>query len=178
MPNRFQASKRPFKLLSFLILFVCVFSSCKTSQTTQTLTGDLYFSSFRFASYYNLPDSLVDKVKMYFDTLDIQTASEEDKHIAELHRILSDHKLINKPYVDILIEPDSIVKLYLDKRDYNRIKIHKRQDLQDNNKKVVISASVTDYSKGIFFCNSLIDIKKVDGETLQIQKKLAVKDYE
>ncbi len=178
MQDRFQVFKIPFKLLPFLVLFMCVFNSCKTSQTKQTLTGDLYFSFFRFASYYNQPDSLVDQVKMYFDTLDIQTASEEDKHFVELYRIISDNKLIYKPYVDIFIEPDSIVKLYLNQEDYDKIKIHKRQDLQNNNKKIVISASVTDYSKGIYFCDSLMNIKKVNGKTLQLQKKFRIEDYE
>ena len=178
MSNRFQVFMIPFRLLSFLVLFMCLFSSCKTTKTKQTLTGDLYFSFFRFASYYNQPDTLVEKTKMYFDTLDIQTASNADKRFVELYKIVSDNKLIYKPYVDILIQPDSIVKLYLEKEDYEKIKIHKRQDLQDNNKKVIISASVIDYSKGIYFCDSLINIKKEDGQTLQIQKKFRIEDYE
>ena len=178
MTYRNQEIKIPSKLLSFLVLILCVLNSCKTIETRQTLTGDLYFSFFRYASYYNQPDSLVDKAKMYFDTLDIQTASEDDIRFVELYKIISDNDLIYKPYVDILIQPDSIVKLYLDKTDYKKIKIHKRQDLQDNNKKIVISASVTNYSHGLYFCDSLIDIKKTDGQTLQIQKKFTIEDYQ
>ena len=178
MSKRFHFLKIPFGLLSILVLFLCLSNSCKTAQTKQTLTGDLYFSFFSFASYYNQPDSIVDKVKMYFDTLDIKTASEEDKRFVEMYRILSDNKLIYKPYVNILIEPDSIVKLYLDKGDYDKIKIHKRQDLQNNNKKIEISASVTNYSKGIYFCDSLMDVQKIDGKTLQFQKKFRIEDYE
>lgn len=142
------------------------------------IKGDLYFGFFRFASYYNQPDSLIDKVRLYFDTLDVDKATEDDKKIMDLYKIVADNDLIYKPYVDILVQPDSIVKLYLDTIDYNQIKTHKRKDLQDNNKKIVINAIVSDYTKGIYYCDSLISIEKVDGQTLQIQKKFRIDDYE
>ena len=142
------------------------------------IKGDLYFGFFRLASYYNQPDSLVDNFRMYFDTLDINKASKGDKEFIKLFKIVSSNGLINKPYIDLRLENDSIVKLYLDSVDYDKIKVHKRIKLQTEEKKIVISAKVIDYSNGLFYCDSLLNIEKVDGQTLQIEKKFKIEDYE
>jgi len=166
------------KLFTYITLILVISFSCKNNETKKSITGDLYFGFFRLGSYYNQPDSIIDKFRSYFDTLDYKTASADDKQFMDLYKIVVDKNLIYKSYVDILVQPDSIVKLYLDSTDYNKIKIHKRKDLQDNNKKIVINAMVTDYTSGIFYCDSLISIEKVDGQTLQIQKKFRIDDYE
>ncbi len=145
---------------------------------SKEIKGDLYFGFFRYASYYNQPDSLVDNVRIYFDTLDIDKASKDDKKFKKLFEIVSSNGLIYKPYIDLRLENDSIVKLYLDSADYDKIKVHKRIELQQDEKKIVISAQVTDYSYGLFYCDSLINIEKVEGQTLQLEKKFKIEDYE
>ena len=168
---------RAINLMSLIIISIFLFP-CNSQKQTSVLTGDLYFGFFRFASYYNQSDSLIDRFRLYFDTLDYDNASIDDRHFIDLYRIVENNGLIKKPYIDILVQTDSIVKLYLDIDDYNRIKVYKRKDLQDNNKKIVISANVLDYSGGIYYCDSLISIDKVSGQTLQIEKKFRIDDYE
>jgi hypothetical protein len=43
--------------------------------------------------------------------------------------------------------------------------------------KVVINASVSDFSNGIYYCDSLLSVKKVEGQTFQIEKKFRIEDY-
>jgi hypothetical protein len=70
-----------------------------------------------------------------------------------------------------------VVTLYLDTLDYDRIKIYKRQKLQDDNKKVKIEATVTMIDSGLYNCEKLKRVDLVDGETLQRQKKFKIEDY-
>jgi hypothetical protein len=115
-----------------IILFCALllaFCSCNNQEQSEQITGDLYFDFFRLASYYNHPDSLVDNFRMYFDTMEYENASSGDKKLIDLYRIVDENGLIEKPYVDILVPMDTVVKLYLEIDDYNRIKLHKRQEL-------------------------------------------------
>ena len=90
---------------------------------------------------------------------------------------IKEEKLIYKPFVEILVSSDSIVKLYLDSVDYDQIKIYKRRQLQTNNKKIRIKANVRQFDNGYFYCNELLSVDLVNGETLQRQKKLKIEDY-
>ena len=57
-----------------IILFSTVtslfFSTCKLDKhDIKVIEGDLYFSWLRFGSFYNQPDSIIEKVKLYADTV-------------------------------------------------------------------------------------------------------------
>ncbi len=164
--------------LTIIVVLYFLISACESSKPQFRIEGDLYFGYFRLGSYYNQPDSIIDKARQYFDTVNYENASDGDRYFIDLYKIVSSNDLIYKPYVDLLIQPDSIVKLYLDISDYDKIKIYKRKDLQDNNEKIVINASVIDYSNGILYCDTLLNIRKVNGKTFQIQKKFRIDDYE
>jgi hypothetical protein len=150
---------------------------CNSGQNTETLTGDLYFSFFRLGNYYNQPDSLVKQFEVYFDTLIIEKANSGDKRFIKQYRILKEKNLLYRPFIYLKVQDDSVVTLYLDTLDYDRIKIYKRQKLQDDNKKVKIEATVTMIDSGLYNCEKLIRVDLVDGETLQRQKKFKIEDY-
>ena len=111
---------------------------CETRPTTDTLTGDLYFSFFRMGNYYNQPDSVVNHFELYFDTVTIEKLNTGDKKLLRQYRILKEKNLLYRPFVYLRVKDDSVVTLYLDTLDYDRIKIYRRQRLQDDNKKVRI----------------------------------------
>lgn len=141
------------------------------------MTGDLYFGFFRLGSYYNISDSVKTNFETYLDTLDVEKADKETIRLINAYKKIKEENLIYKPFVDILVSSDSIVKLYLDSADYDRIKIYKRRQLQTDNKKVRIKANVRQFYNGYFYCKELVSVDIVDGETLQQQKKLKIEDY-
>lgn len=152
---------------------------CNSQPETRTdiLTGDLYFAVFRLGNYYNLPDTLINYYENVFDTMNIDKANKYDKQLLTDYKLLKERDLLYKPYIYIRTDLDSIVNLYLDTVDYNKIKIHKRQVLQDENKKVRIEASVKKISDRLYYCSKLRYIKLVQGETLLKQKKFLIEDY-
>jgi hypothetical protein len=161
----------------FLPTILILIFGCDSRPKTDTLTGDLYFSFFRLGNYYNQPDSLVRKSETYFDTVTIEKLNSGDKKVLTQYRILKEKNLLFRPFVYLRIKDDSVVTLYLDSLDYDKIKIYKRQKLQDDNKKVRIEASVIMIDSGLFNCEKLKRVDIVDGETLQRERKFKIEDY-
>jgi len=158
---------------TILILLV----ACENKPKTDTLTGDLFFTPFKLGSYYNQPDSLVKGFEIYFDTLKTETADSDQKKWLKQYKILKEKDFLFRPFIYLRVKDDSVVTLYLDTLDYDRIKIYKRKKLQDDNKKVKIEARVTMIDSGLFNCEKLKRIDIVDGETLQRQRKFKIEDY-
>ncbi|MBX2898109.1 MAG: hypothetical protein KF775_00570 [Cyclobacteriaceae bacterium] len=113
----------------------------------------------------------------YFDTTNFEAADKNERELFRMYQTIKDNDLLYKPSVDILIENDSVVRLYLEPVDYDKIKIHKRQQLQDNNKKVRIESYIQSINNGLYYCIRLKSVNIVDGETLQRQRKFKIEDY-
>ncbi|MFN7601696.1 MAG: hypothetical protein ACK5R0_09905 [Bacteroidota bacterium] len=163
------------KLLPTILILIF---GCDTRPKTDTLTGDLYFSFFKLGNYYNQPDSVVNQSKLYFDTVTIEKLNTGEKRLLRQYRILKQKNLLYRPFVYLRVKDDSVVTLYLDTLDYDRIKIYRRQKLQDENKKVRIEASVIMIDSGLFNCVKLKRVDLVYGETLQRQRKFKIDDYD
>lgn len=116
-------------------------------------------------NYYNKPDSVIERYETYFDTLRYEAADDEEKKFLTKYKKLKEENLMYKPFVNILVDKDSMVTLYLDKGDYDKIKKYKRKKLQDEHKKVTIQADVFKIDNGLYYCVDLREVKMVDGET-------------
>lgn len=160
-----------------LIIFVLIVA-CDNKPKTETLTADLYFTFFRISSYYNQPDSTVDRYENYFDTLNYEIADKEQKKFFNQYKRLKEENLLYQPFVHVLTEKDSVATLYLETAEYNEIKKYKRKDLQKEGKKIKIQADVRMVSEGLFYCVNLRKVEKVDGETGIKSKKWKIEDYE
>ena len=163
------------KILIPTILILIV--ACDSKPKTVSLTGDLYFSFFRIGNFYNQPDSTIDGLKMYLDTLKYETADKEERRFLDQYKRLKDEKLLYQPYVDIVTEEDSVVTLFLETSDYNEIKKFKRKELQDKGKKIRIVADVRKLNDRLFYCVDLVKVDKVDGETGIKSRKWKIEDY-
>ena len=157
-------------------IFILVLGCNKEPKMTK-VTGDLYFSFFRLGNYYNQPDSLINSFESYFDTVSVDKLNLEEKKIIQHYNILKEKDLLYRPLVYLKTDNDSVISLYLDTSDYDLIKVHKRQKLQDGNKKLRIEAMVKMVDSGIYICKELRSVVMMDGETLQRQHKFKIDDY-
>ncbi|MEJ7643728.1 MAG: hypothetical protein WKF87_03980 [Chryseolinea sp.] len=151
--------------------------SCRDKADTKLMTGELYFSFLRIGNYYNQPDSIVQFYENYFETTDFDKVNENDRKLWAQYKKLKDLDLLYKPFVDISLKEDSVVRLYLDASEYDKIKIYKRHKLQEDKKKVKIECNVNKIDQGLYYCVDLLSVDVVDGETLQRQRKLKIEDY-
>ncbi len=165
-------------IFTFLTLAVMTISCRQIQNDKKIIEGDLFFSAFRYGSFYNEPDSLIKKFVAYTDTVRLDSLTSLEKEILETYHILKNENRLFSPFVEIKINDTSFIKLYLDSVDYDKIKIYKRQELQASNKKIRIKAETRKLNNQLSICTKLIFIDKLDGVTLQQQKKFKIDDYE
>ena len=169
----------PLRLSTILFSVIILFTSCKShQQNNKLIEGDLYYSWFRIGSFYNQPDSIIEKVKVYADTVNRKLLDSNDLRFLKMYETLKAQNLLYNPYIELKLDNDSIIKVYFTINDYEKIKIYRRQELIDTKKKIRIKAEVKDLGKGMALSTNLISINKVDGETLQINKKFKIEDYQ
>lgn len=163
----------------FVILLSLI--ACSSHESDNVTTGDLFFSPFRIGSYYNKPDSFRTWVEARIDTINLEKASKDSKMLHDIYNTLRNENLLYKPFVDLKIDKDSYVKLYLDSADYDEIKKHKWNDLRDEGKKVTIKARtrpIGDVGFPLLYCVDLVEVNVVSGETLPGRSKFKIEDYE
>ena len=169
----------PLRLSTILFSVIILFTSCKShQQNNKLIEGDLYYSWLRIGSFYNQPDSIIEKVKVYADTVNRKLLDSNDLRFLKMYETLKAQNLLYNPYIELKLDNDSIIKVYFTNNDYEKIKIYRRQELIDTKKKIRIKAEVKDLGKGMALSTNLISINKVDGETLQINKKFKIEDYQ
>lgn len=157
------------------------FIACSSHERDNVTTGELFFSPFRIGSYYNKPDSFRTWVESRIDTINLEKASKDIKILYGIYNTVKNAKLAYKPFVDLRVDEDSYLKLYLDSADYDKIKKHKWNDLRDEGKKVIIKArtrEIGDTEFPLFYCVELLEVNVVPGETLPGRSKFKIEDYE
>jgi hypothetical protein len=165
-------------IIRLSIFAVLLSSACNADKAnTKLLDGDLYYSWFRIGSFYNQPDSIIEKVKKSYDTINRKFLSPSDLKSLTMYETLKKENLLYRPFIDMKLDNDSIVKVYLTKDDYSKINIFNRQELLDTKKKIRIKTEVRDLGLGMALCTRLLSVNKVDGQTFQVSKKLKIDDY-
>jgi hypothetical protein len=163
-------------LVSVFILFIN--SNCKSGhQENGQIEGDLYFDWLRIGSFYNEPDSVITQFKLYADTANRKNLDSSSFKILTMYEILKKENLLYRPFIDLRLDNDSVVKIYFANNDYERIKVYKRQNLLDTKKKIRLKMTVRNLGLGMALCTKLISVNKVDGQTYQVNPKLKIEDY-
>lgn len=160
-----------------LLLLLFLFQIEKV-QAQDTLVGDLYFGLWRAGSFYDQPAKIRRSMLNYFETVSRDSLQGSDKELVDRYDVLKKHNLLESPYVQVLLEKDSVVYLYLPKKDYKKIKIHKLETLEKEKKKIVIVAVVNSLGADAVKCEQLISVSKVDGQTYMRERKFAIEDYD
>ena len=135
---------------------------------------------FELVIFYNLPDSLIKRIQYTMDTVNTAKADSTDKKFFDVYNILKNENLLYKPFVDIKVKEDSMVKLYLDSADYDRIRIFKWRELLNEEKKVVIKARtkyIDNFPVTLLYCKELMDVSLIDGKTYPQRSKFRIEDY-
>jgi hypothetical protein len=150
--------------------------ACFIEHDKNHVKGDLYFSNALFIpqNFYNLPDTFIRKMKTQLDTINVSKLEGERKNFIELYSKFKREKLLYKPWIQVLIKhdttrTDSVVMLFMDSIDYDRVKAFKRNDLIDAGDKITIEARFVLLGQldgmSLLYCLNLQDIDRVKGDT-------------
>lgn len=163
------------EVLSILIGLCLLFGiACESKQEAKTddktgltsIKGELHFKLFSLGSYYEIPDSIIQKFESMIDSLKgLENISAQDLQLIEMVEVLKENDLINKPFFHLKVDSNQIVTVYLNEKEYEKVKKFDRQDLINENKKVNISLKGRIISDGLVECHEITSTEKVDGKT-------------
>lgn len=158
------------KHIQLIILFLLLVS-CAEQERISTIEGDLYFDTDKIGSFYGMPDSTIQQMQQAIDSLYQQQDRSGNEEFLAVYESLKEHDMLYKPFVDVYMPSDSVIKLYLDTADYHQLDIFDYHDLIRQKKKVHIEARTHIIRKGFYECVELTKVELVEGPTYPIENK-------
>ncbi len=160
---------------------ILIFTFCSQPKNESDLiNGDLYYTWFNIGSFYNLPDSLLEKA------LSLQNSKEEADLIAEdsagymYFKLLQEHDILRSPWINIRIKEDSIIKIFMQRSDYEVFTKVSHEQLLIDDERINVTASVQHLNENLFKCIELVEVKRLPGQTFitNRNRKFKVSDYQ
>lgn len=143
---------------TLLFLIAISFFSCKQSES---LKGNLYFKLINLT----LPSGLTDEQALHIEQMiNSMSSDEKNKELIDYYKNVIKHNLLKNPYLQLETE-DGIKKVYLNSKEYDKIKDFKLLDLQEKSKKVIIELNAKELENDLFYSEEIILIQEVDGKT-------------
>ena len=91
--------------------------------------------------------------------------------------MLKDNNLLDSPWIGLRVNKDSVITLYLSKKDYQQFKNYSYEQLIASKEKVRISAEVDHIMERYFLCTKLLSVEKIEGDTFIKSRKFKIEDY-
>ncbi len=163
------------KKLFLLILLGISINSC--GQQAKTISGDLYFGFWRYGSFYKQPKKTIKWIEKLSLTTQRDTLDETQQNILRIYDDLKREKLLYAPYIQMILPNDSIVRVYFKKEEYRKIRKNKIDDLQEKMEKVTFNFEVRKIGKDLYYCEKIISMNRIKGQTFPRQTKFKLEDY-
>ena len=149
------------KLLFFLVVLTSI--SCQEKKYTN---ADLSFKLISANSLYGADEMEIQKFEEILDS--IGKNPEAKKNEIELYNFyakLKKNNLFTSPYINIQIEEDSSLIVYLSEDEYQKVKEFEAADLLHRKKKVSLKLNIEEKDEGIYVANQIISVRESDGHT-------------
>lgn len=160
--------------LFILFLLLLPFTSIGQNDTVK---GDLYFGLWRYGSFYKQPEKLIQRIEEISKSEQRDSLDKTTQDILRIYDILKFENLLYAPYVQLKINNDSILRVYFDKKDYKKIRKYKLKELQTKEMKVFIELKGKKIGDGLIYCEELITVSTLKGQTYEVPRKFAIEDY-
>lgn len=145
------------KILILFMLSIVSFS-CKKEIL---IKGNLYFKLINLTSPSGLTNEQALNIEKIINSM---PSDEKNKELVDYYKKVIKHNLLKNPYLQLETE-DGIKKVYLNSKEYEKIKHLKLSDLQEKSKKVTIELNAKELEKDLFYSEDIISIQEVDGKT-------------
>ena len=143
---------------TLLFLISILFFSCKQSEHFK---GDLYFKLINLTS----PSGLTNEQALHIEQMiNSMSSDEKNKELVDYYKKVIKHDLLKNPYLQLETE-EGIKKVYLNSKEYEKIKDFKLLELQEKSKKVIIELNAKELENDLFYSEEIILIQEVDGKT-------------
>jgi hypothetical protein len=166
------------KNLIIIAGLILIAFGCQTKpEVKPNLEGDLYYTWLKLGSFYQQPDSLYQNYSQLRDSLGIEELRNQDSTGTFHIELLEKHDLVKNPFIYLKADSDSTFIVYMTQEEYEPITEYTYQDLIDNKQKIRLKLITEQLTDKLQICKKVISIEKIDGETLQKQKKFKIEEY-
>lgn len=162
---------------NFLLLSIVLIASTCSEKESLALNGDLYYHWLDIGSFYNQPDSVLDEAIAYINSKKESELIQEDSAGYMYFKLLRDNDLLTSPWINLRVDKDSIVAIYLSDSDYQKFTNFSYQQLTEDKEKVKVTVTVKHLHQKMFVGTSIIKIERVEGLTFIRPSKMEIKDY-
>jgi len=161
---------------------MCSFLGCSISnnkiENTTIIEGKISYSFFRFESFYNLDNELINTFQAYLDSVDINNCEIEDKEFVQNYQKLKEMNLLYKPYLHIVnTKSEKFIAIFEDESKYKDVLIATRENMLNNYESIYASLKAINLVNELYLIKDVISVKIVSGYSGCKDNKLEVEDY-
>jgi hypothetical protein len=151
---------RKIACLSIVIIFL----ACNNN--SRNIKGDLYIKLIDFPSFYGVSDANFAKFKKIIDSINYQeNISTNEQNLVDYYYKLDKLNLLKTPFIKIRTKENVIKKIFLNPKEYKRVKDFTWGDLTSKKKKVSLELKIIELDSLIYYSDEIISLKIVDGTT-------------
>ena len=152
--------KTTIKLLLATFFLLSSLTSCKKSDNI--IEAELELRPVSFMSAYGANDKEYSNAIKEIDSV---LKYHPDSNVYSLYKYfnyIDSLGLFRNPYIFLEIKKDSVIPVYLSKKEYKKVKEFKWVDLANQNKKVKLKIELSKIEDSIYYSDHIIEVKKVN----------------
>ncbi len=147
-----------------LLFLAIVFLSCNNK--TENIKGDLYIKLIDFPNFYEASNANFAKFKKTIDSIKNQkNISKSEQNLVDYYRKLDKYNLLKTPSIKIRTKENNIKRIFLNPKEYEKVRNFTWGDLTNKKKKVSLELKVTELDSLIYYSDEITSLKVVDGIT-------------
>jgi hypothetical protein len=149
------------------VAMVLAMYGCQTNQTT-IIEGDLYFKLVDLPSLYEVSDSIATKLETSIRTVKKDSLRTLDRNVYNQLQFLDDNQLLRKPFIRLRQNDGTILLVFVEPSDYEKLRKYHHEDLVRTHKKVSIRAAVETFKSNtlsVYKTSQPITVQETDGIT-------------
>ena len=147
-----------------LLLAVIVLLSCNNK--TGNIKGDLYFKLIDFPSFYETSTTNFTTFKKVIDSIkNKKSISKEEQNLVDYYYKLEKFNLLKTPFIKIKTKENNIKKIFLNPKEYEKVRDFTWGDLTNKKKKVSLELKIIELDSSIYYSDEITSLKVVDGIT-------------
>lgn len=142
-----------------IILLAC-------NENSQNIKGYLYIKLIDFPSFYDTSDANFKEFKKTIDKIRYQESiSKNEQDLVDYYYKLEKLNLLKTPFIKIKTKENNIKKIFLNPREYEKVKKFTWGDLTSKKKKVSLELKIIELDSSLYYSDEIISLKVVDGTT-------------
>ena len=145
------------KTIFYFLLISLLFFSCNPKE--ENIKGELFFKLVNVIPNEGLSEPKINEIETFLDS----NKNKKDDLI-DFYKTLKQNNILGNPNVDIKTN-DTIIRIFLNKKEYQKISHFKLDSLRNKNKKGLIAMEIKKLKGDIYYSEKIISFKEVEGDT-------------